>query len=146
MSDIFNVELLFEKDLIEILLLVVSLILIFIIQLITNRKIQKSIDKIQNNLFQLSKYSEVQNTYSTQFNDHFNLIDRRLKTLEEITSVTSRDIASMAEGISGEVGVGKAIELARRGATVEEIMENSNLKKDQAELIVKFHGEEATNL
>ena len=46
----------------------------------------------------------------------------------------------MAEGITGEVGVGKAIELARRGATVEEILETSNLKKDQAELIVKFHG------
>ena len=46
----------------------------------------------------------------------------------------------MAEGITGEVGVGKAIELARRGATVEEILQSSNLQKDQAELIVKFHG------
>ena len=68
------------------------------------------------------------------------MLDRKLKNLEEITSVTNRDISAMAEGITGEVGVGKAIELARQGATVEEILQNSNLKRDQAELIVKFHG------
>jgi hypothetical protein len=76
----------------------------------------------------------------SQFNDHFNVINNKLKSLEDITTVTSRDISAMAEGINGEVGVGKAIELARSGADVDEILENSNLNKDQAELIRKFHG------
>ena len=106
-----------------------------------NRNFEKSIKKLQEDLAIVKKSLEVQSNYLSQFNDHFSLIDRKLKALEEISSVTSRDISSMAEGITGEVGVGKAIELARRGATVEEILQSSNLRKDQAELIVKFHGE-----
>ena len=139
MSDLINLEMLLDRDLITILILVVSIALILVIQLMSNKQIYRSIDVIRNDLSKLKKYSEIQSTYLSQFNDHFGTIDHKLKNVEETTAVTSRDISSMAEGITGEVGVGKAIELARRGATVEEILETSNLKKDQAELIVKFH-------
>ena len=108
--------------------------------LIGNKSIANSIERIEKNIYEIKKHFEVQGTYLSQFNDHFTLLDKKLKSLEQITSVTNRDISSMAEGIAGEVGVGKAIELARRGATVDEILENSNLREDQAELIVKFHG------
>ena len=112
---------------IETLVLVLSVIIILFIQISNNRSIEKSIKQIGTEVSQIKKYSEVHSTYLTQFNDHFSLIDRRLKNIEEITALTSRDISSMADGITGEVGVGKAIELARRGASVDEILENSNL-------------------
>ena len=140
MNDFINFEILLDKELIAILILVVSIALILVIQLISNKQIDRSINIIRNDLVKLKKDSEIQSSYLSQFNDHFGTIDHKLKSVEETTAVTSRDISSMAEGITGEVGVGKAIELARRGATVEEILETSNLKKDQAELIVKFHG------
>ena len=119
----------------------ISTVFILFLLLAVNRNFEKSIKKLQEDLAIVKKSLEVQSNYLSQFNDHFSLIDRKLKALEEISSVTSRDISSMAEGITGDVGVGKAIELARRGATVEEILQSSNLRKDQAELIVKFHGE-----
>ena len=140
MDNIINLETLLNTELIKTLLLSLSVIIIFIVFMLGNRNNEKSIQKLNEAVAEIRKYSEVQNTYLSQFNDHFGVLDRKLKNLEEITSVTNRDISAMAEGITGEVGVGKAIELARQGATVEEILQNSNLKRDQAELIVKFHG------
>ena len=140
MNDPIAFNVLADKELIKIFLLVISILVILLIMLVINRNFDKSIKKIQEDLAAIKKSSDVQSTYLSQFNDHFGVVDQKLKTLEEITSITSRDISSMAEGITGEVGVGKAIELARRGATVEEILQSSNLQKDQAELIVKFHG------
>ena len=140
MADMINVDILFNNETVKILVLVISISLIFLVLLIINRHLEKSISKIQENLAEIKKQSEVQGTYLSQFNDHFSLIDSKLKNITEITSLTGRDISSIAEGITGEVGVGKAIELARQGATSEEILKSSNLRKDQAELIVKFHG------
>ena len=140
MTDMISLELFFNREIVKVLLLVVSIIIIFLIVLVSNRGSYRALDEIQKDLIDIKKNFEVQGTYLSQLNDHFTVVDQKLKNLEEITSNTSRDISSMAEGISGEVGVGKAIELARRGATVDEILQGSNLRKDQAELIVKFHG------
>ncbi len=141
MNDFFGFDILLYKETIELLLLIICITVILIMVLVANRQIDRSTEKINSDLSELKKHLEVQGSYLSQFNDHFALMDEKLKSLEATTSITSRDISSMAEGISGEVGIGKAIELARRGATVEDILQNSNLKKDQAELIVKFHGE-----
>lgn len=140
MTDMINVDILFNNETVKILILLISIALILLILLITNRHLEKSIAKIQDDISEIKKHSEVHGTYLSQFNDHFSLVDSKLKNITDITSITGRDISSMAEGITGEVGVGKAIELARQGATPEEIQKSCNLREDQAELIVKFHG------
>ena len=140
MNEMISYNSLFDRDVLIVLLLIFSLSLVFLILLSANRRLNKSVKKLELELAELKKYSEIHTTYLSQYNDHFNILDLKLKSLEEITSITNRDISMMAEGITGEVGVGKAIELARRGATVDEILESSDIQKDQAELIVKFHG------
>ena len=140
MDDTFTFDIFLNKEIIENLLLVASLVSMFIILLVSNRRLEKSNERLQNEITEQKKFLDLHSTYLSQFSDHFGLVDRKLKNLEEITSITNRDISAMAEGITGEVGVGKAIELARRGASVEEILKSSNLREDQAELIVKFHG------
>ena len=140
MTDMISLELFFETEIFKIFILVVSISIVLLILLIINKSFNQSFERIQKEVIDIKKNFEVQGTYLSQLNDHFTVVDQKLKNMEEITSNTSRDISSMAEGISGEVGVGKAIELARQGATVEEVLQGSNLSKDQAELIVKFHG------
>ena len=54
--------------------------------------------------------------------------------------MVNRDIATMTESINGEVGISKAIEMARQGSNSEEISNQTNLSLEQAELIFKFHG------
>ncbi len=135
-----SLQLFLDTEIFKTLILVVSVSIVLFIVLITNKSFNQSLKKIQKEVSDIKKNFELQGTYLSQLNDHFTVVDQKLKNMEDITSNTSRDISSMAEGISGEVGVGKAIELARRGATVEEILQGSNLSKDQAELIIKFHG------
>ena len=133
-------EALLDSKNIETLILVFSIAMLFLVMLVTNRNIDKSIERLRTETLKAKESLEIHGTYLKQFNDHFGQVDQRLKSVEEITTLTGRDISSMADGISGEVGVGKAIELARRGASIDEIVEKSNLKRDQAELIFKFHG------
>ena len=140
MTDMISLEFFLDTEIFKILILLVSISIVLFIVLITNKSFNQSLERIQKEVIDIKKNFELQGTYLSQLNDHFTVVDQKLKNMEEITSNTSRDISSMAEGISGEVGVGKAIELARRGATVEEVLQGSNLSKDQAELIVKFHG------
>ena len=140
MSNLSYLEALLDSKNIETLILVFSIAMLFLIILITNRNIDKSIERLRSETLKTKESLEIHGTYLKQFNDHFGQVDQRLKSVEEITTLTGRDISSMADGISGEVGVGKAIELARRGASIDEIVEKSNLKRDQAELIFKFHG------
>ena len=133
-------QVLLESTNFNLLILVFSIGVLFLIIILNNRNIEKSVEALRTQISQIKESIDIHGTYLKHFNDHFGQLDQRLKAIEEITTLTGRDISTMADGITGEVGVGKAIELARRGASVDEIMENSNLKRDQAELIFKFHG------
>jgi hypothetical protein len=140
MNSLDSFEILFDVRVLEILVLTLSVFILIVIQLINNRNVEKFQKGLSHEITELKKYAEVQASYLNQFEGHFGQIDNKIKNIDTIVTVTSRDISTMADGITGEVGVGKAIELARRGASIEEILKNSNLKEDQAELIVKFHG------
>jgi len=49
------------------------------------------------------------------------------------------EITRIADGISGQDIMTKAIELARSDANVEQIMSSTGLSKSDAEAIIKFH-------
>ena len=53
---------------------------------------------------------------------------------------TKKELSMLAEGISNETIFNEAIDLARKGSTVEDIVKQTKLSKDQAETIVRFHG------
>ena len=53
---------------------------------------------------------------------------------------TKKELSMLAEGISNETIFNEAIDLARKGSSVEDIVKRTKLSKDQAETIVRFHG------
>ena len=53
---------------------------------------------------------------------------------------TKKELNMLAEGITSETIFNEAIDLARKGRSVEEIVAQTKLSKDQAETIVRFHG------
>ena len=55
---------------------------------------------------------------------------------------TKKELSMLAEGISNETIFNEAIDLARKGSSVEDIVKQTKLSKDQAETIVRFHGSE----
>ena len=56
---------------------------------------------------------------------------------------TKKELSMLAEGIHSETVFNEAIDLARKGSSVDEIVTKTNLSKDQAETIVRFHGSKA---
>ena len=53
---------------------------------------------------------------------------------------TKKELSMLAEGISNETIFNEAIDLARKGTSVDDIVKQTKLSKDQAETIVRFHG------
>tara|TARA_B100000287_G_scaffold422688_1_gene464989 strand:- start:149 stop:580 length:432 start_codon:yes stop_codon:yes gene_type:complete len=53
---------------------------------------------------------------------------------------TKKELSMLADGISNETVFNEAIDLARKGSSVDEIVKQTKLSKDQAETIVRFHG------
>ena len=53
---------------------------------------------------------------------------------------TKKELSMLAEGISNETVLNEAIDLARKGSSVDDIVKQTKLSKDQAETIVSFHG------
>ena len=53
---------------------------------------------------------------------------------------TKKELSMLAEGINSETVFNEAIDLARKGSSADEIVEQTKLSKDQAETIVRFHG------
>ena len=51
-----------------------------------------------------------------------------------------RDVVRLADDVRGEVGMSRAIELARGGATKQAVADATGLSLEEAEAIVTFHG------
>tara|TARA_B100000575_G_C22897463_1_gene521943 strand:+ start:271 stop:690 length:420 start_codon:yes stop_codon:yes gene_type:complete len=51
-----------------------------------------------------------------------------------------RDVVRLADNVRGEVGMSRAIELARGGATKQAVADATGLSLEEAEAIVTFHG------
>ena len=51
-----------------------------------------------------------------------------------------RDVVRLADDVRGEVGMSRAIELARGGASKQAVADASGLSLEEAEAIVTFHG------
>ena len=51
-----------------------------------------------------------------------------------------RDVVRLSDDVRGEVGMSRAIELARGGASKQEVADATGLSLQEAEAIVTFHG------
>ncbi|MEK9962267.1 MAG: hypothetical protein VXB94_11950 [Rhodobiaceae bacterium] len=92
-----------------------------------------------------------------RFHEHDQLFDLQAKGTRDMTSASEqlviatnesktalealrRDVVRLADDVRGEVGMSRAIELARAGATKEAVADATGLSLEEAEAIVTFHG------
>ena len=92
-----------------------------------------------------------------RFYEHDQLLDLQAKSARDITTTSEqlviatnesktamealrRDVVRLADDVRGEVGMSRAIELARAGATKEAVADATGLSLEEAEAIVTFHG------
>ena len=68
-------------------------------------------------------------------------LEARQSQINKLLEKQSRQISEIADGFSETGQMTKAIDLARGGATIQDIMLATKLPEEEAEAIVKFHGD-----
>ncbi len=66
-------------------------------------------------------------------------LESQLSEIEETEERLQRELTRLADGTSAQGQLSKAIELARDGASVSEIMLSTKLPKEEAEAIARYH-------
>jgi hypothetical protein len=92
-----------------------------------------------------------------RFNEHDQLLELQAKGGREIVDASEhvveamndsrtsldalrRDVVRLADDVRGEVGMSRAIEMARGGASKQAVADATGLSVEEAEAIVTFHG------
>ena len=109
----------------------------------------KTLTAIENELLQVkSKINKLVNRTDDTTSDISSLSSRisnlsgAVSEANTVAEGTKKELNMLAEGISNETIFNEAIDLARKGSSVEDIVKQTKLSKDQAETIVRFHGSE----
>ena len=107
----------------------------------------KTLTAIENELLHVkSKINKLVNRTADTTSDISSLSSRisnlsgAVSEANTVAEGTKKELSMLAEGISNETIFNEAIDLARKGSSVENIVKQTNLSKDQAETIVRFHG------
>ena len=107
----------------------------------------KTLTAIENELLHVkSKINKLVNRTDDTTSDISSLSSRisnlsgAVSEANTVAEGTKKELSMLAEGISNETIFNEAIDLARKGSSVEDIVKQTNLSKDQAETIVRFHG------
>ena len=109
----------------------------------------KTLTAIENELLHVkSKINKLVNRTDDTTSDISSLSSRisnlsgAVSEANTVAEGTKKELSMLAEGISNETIFNEAIDLARKGSSVEDIVKQTKLSKDQAETIVRFHGSE----
>ena len=123
-----------------VLVLVILTAIVFSIVLGRQRRGLEQLQDISDSL------SHLQDSF-VRTNLNLESVANRLQTLEtQYTEFSENyehskvELARLAEAMGGESQLTKAIDLARGGASAEEITLATGLSEDEASAIVKFHG------
>ena len=107
----------------------------------------KTLTAIENELLHVkSKINKLVNRTDDTTSDISSLSSRisnlsgAVSEANTVAEGTKKELSMLAEGISNDTIFNEAIDLARKGSSVEDIVKQTKLSKDQAETIVRFHG------
>lgn len=74
-----------------------------------------------------------------QINARLTALESQLSEIEATSAHQQQELTRLADGFHSQSQMSKAIELARGGASASEIMLTTNLPKEEAEAIARFH-------
>ena len=74
-----------------------------------------------------------------QINGRLSAMEDKLQEIGDMAARQQLEITRLADGFNSQSQMSKAIELARSGASASEIMLTTNLPKEEAEAIARFH-------
>ena len=72
-------------------------------------------------------------------NTQINKLEGQMNNIDDTHTRLQRELTRLADGVAAQGQLSKAIELARDGASASEIMLSTQLPKEEAEAIARYH-------
>ena len=123
-----------------VLVLVSTTALVFGVLLWRQRRSLEQLQDISNSLSHLQESYVRTNLCLESVVNRLQNMESQYVVFSENYELSKVELARLAEAMGGESQLTKAIDLARGGASAEEIMLATSLGEDEASAIVKFHG------
>ena len=122
-----------------IVLMILSFLLLVIALLNNNRSIKSKLDKIEKKITQVNKeINEIISSYGI-IDSNLNASKQDLTYINETIKSIQKDIGKKTDENLSEQNINKAVDLAKLGASVEEISNKTGLSQEQIETLIKFH-------
>ena len=126
-----------------------EVILIFLLLIVTlgmwlqlallRTRLSSRLTRLEERLHEHDQLLEIQTKGSREIAE---AIDRVIEAMNENRTgldALRRDVVRLADDVRGEVGMSRAIELARGGASKQAVADATGLSLEEAEAVVTFH-------
>ena len=124
------------------ILLLVAIIFYLLQQNKTLTMIESELLNVKNKINKLVNRTDDTTSDISSLSSRISNLSGAVSEANTVAEGTKKELSMLAEGISNETIFNEAIDLARKGSSVDDIVKQTKLSKDQAETIVRFHGSE----
>ena len=125
-----------------IMLLLVATIFYVLQQNKTLTAIENELSDVKSKINKLVNRTDDTTSDISSLSSRISNLSGAVSEANTVAEGTKKELSMLAEGISNETIFNEAIDLARKGSSVDDIVKQTKLSKDQAETIVRFHGSE----
>ena len=122
------------------ILLLVAIILYVFQQNKTLTAIETELLKVKSKINELVNRTDDTTSDISSLSSRISNLSGAVSEANTVAEGTKKELSMLADGISNETVFNEAIDLARKGGSVDDIVKQTKLSKDQAETIVRFHG------
>ena len=121
------------------LLLLITLGMWLQLALLRNR-LSSRLSRLEERIHELDQFLELQAKGGREIVEASDRVVEAMNESRIGLDALRRDVVRLADDVRGEVGMSRAIELARGGATKQAVADATGLSLEEAEAIVTFHG------
>ena len=132
-------QLLTPEMIILILLLAITVGMWLQLALLRTR-LSSRLTRLEERLHEHDQLLELQSKGAREITEASDRVVEATNNSKSALEALRRDVVRLADDVRGEVGMSRAIELARGGATKQAVADATGLSLEEAEAIVTFHG------
>lgn len=133
-------EQLLTPEMIMLILLLAITVGMWLQLALLRTRLSSRLTRLEERLHEHDQLLELQSKGAREITEASDRVVEATNNSKSALEALRRDVVRLADDVRGEVGMSRAIELARGGATKQAVADATGLSLEEAEAIVTFHG------
>ena len=133
-------EQLLTPEMIMLILLLAITVGMWLQLALLRTRLSSRLTRLEERLHEHNQLLELQSKGAREITEASDRVVDATNNSKSALEALRRDVVRLADDVRGEVGMSRAIELARGGATKQAVADATGLSLEEAEAIVTFHG------